>query len=63
MRSLVDVEAGLLREAFVADVALVRSLAGVRACVYLQVLLAGEGGRTRQALERSALDWCPTHTL
>lgn len=58
-----DVEAGLLREALQADVALIGPLAGVRARVYLQVLLAGEGGGTRQALERSALDWCPTHTL
>lgn len=63
MRPLVDVEAGLLREALQADVALIGPLAGVRARVYLQVLLAGEGGGTRQALERSALDWCPIHTL
>lgn len=58
-----DVETGLLREALQADVALIRPLAGVRARVYLQVLLAGEGGGARQALERSALDWCPTHIL
>lgn len=63
MRPLVDVETGLLREALEADVALIGALAGVRARVYLQVLLAGEGGGTGQALERSALDWCPTHTL
>lgn len=55
-----DVECGLLREPFEADVALVGALAGVRAVVDLQVLLAGEGGGARQALERSALDWCPT---
>lgn len=57
-----DVETGLLREALQADVALIRPLAGVRACVNLQVLLAGEGGGARQALERSALDWCPTQS-
>lgn len=57
------VETGFLREALQADVALIRPLAGVRARVYLQVLLAGEGGRARQALERSALDWRPTETL
>lgn len=56
MRPLVDVETGFLSEALQADVALIRSLAGVGARVYLQVLLAGEGGGTRQALERSALD-------
>lgn len=54
-----DVETGFLREAFEADVALIRSLAGVGARVNLEVLLAREGGGTRQALERSALDWCP----
>lgn len=58
-----NVETGFLCEAFEADVALIRSLAGVRARVYLQVLLAGEGGGARQALERSALDWCPTYIL
>lgn len=63
MSPFVDVETGLLREALQADVALIGPLAGVRARVYLQVLLAGEGGGARQALERSALDWCPTHIL
>lgn len=62
MRPLVDVETGLLREALQADVALIGALAGVRARVNLQVLLAGEGGGARQALERSALDWCPTQS-
>lgn len=62
MRPLVDVETGLLREALQADVAFIRPLAGVRARVNLQVLLAGEGGGARQALERSALDWCPTQS-
>lgn len=51
-----DVETGFLCEALQADVALIGPLAGVRARVYLQVLLAGEGGGARQALERSALD-------
>lgn len=56
VRSFVNVECRLLRESLETDVALVGALAGVRARVYLQVLLAGEGGRARQALERSALD-------
>lgn len=55
-----NVETGFLREALETDVALIGALAGVRARVYLQVLLAREGGGARQALERSALDWCPT---
>lgn len=63
MRPFVDVQTGFLSEAFEADVALIGSLAGVGARVYLQVLLAGEGRGARQALERSALDWCPTHIL
>lgn len=44
-----------MREPLEADVALVRPFAGVRAIVYLEVLLAGEGGRALQALERPAL--------
>lgn len=55
MRSFVYVECGLLRESLEAHVALVGALAGVRAVVYLEVLLAGEGGRALQALERPAL--------
>lgn len=55
MRSFMDVECGLLREPFEADVALVGALAGVRAVVDLQVLLAGEGGGAGQALEGPAL--------
>lgn len=50
------VETGFLCEALQADVTLIGTLAGVGARVYLQVLLAGEGGGARQALERSALD-------
>lgn len=56
MRPLVYVETRLLREAFQADVALIGPLASMGARVNLQVLLAGEGGGTRQALERSSLD-------
>lgn len=59
MSPFVDVETGFLGEAFEADVALIRPLAGVGARVNLEVLLAREGGGARQALERSALDWCP----
>lgn len=55
MRSFVYVERGLLCEALETDVALVGPLARVRAVVYLQVLLAGEGRGTREALERSPL--------
>lgn len=55
MRSFVYIECGLLRESLEADVALVGALAGVRAVVDLEVLLAGEGGRALQALERAAL--------
>lgn len=58
-----NVETGFLGEALEADVALIGALPGVRARVNLQVLLAGEGGGARQALERSPLDWCPTHIL
>lgn len=55
VRPFVYVERGLLRESLEAHVALVGPLAGVRAVVDLQVLLAREGGRTLQALERPAL--------
>lgn len=58
-----NVQTGFLGEALQADVALIGALSGVGARVYLQVLLAGEGSGARQALERSPLDWCPTHIL
>lgn len=56
MRSFVYVECRLLRESLEADVTLVGALAGVRAVVYLEVLLAGEGGRALETLERPALN-------
>lgn len=55
VRSFVYVEGRLLRESLEADVALVGALAGVRAVVDLEVLLAGEGGGALQALEGPAL--------
>lgn len=55
VRSFVYVESRLLRESLEADVALVGALAGVRAVVDLEVLLAGEGGGALQALEGPAL--------
>lgn len=55
VRSFVYIECWFLRESLEADVTLVGTLAGVRAVVYLEVLLAGEGGGTLQALERAAL--------
>lgn len=60
MRSFVYVKCGLLSESLEAYVALIRSLAGVRAVVDLQVLLAREGRRTRQALEGPPLH-CGRH--
>lgn len=56
MRSFVNVECGLLRESFEANVALVGALSRVRAVVNLQVLFTGERGRALQALEGPALD-------
>lgn len=51
MRSFVYIECRFLRESLEAYVTLVGPLAGVRAVVDLQVLLAGEGGRALQTLE------------
>lgn len=51
MRSFVYIECRFLRESLEAYVTLVGALAGVRAVVDLQVLLAREGGRALQALE------------
>lgn len=62
MRSFVYVEGRLLRESLEADVALVGALAGVRAVVDLEVLLAGEGGGALQALEGPALH-CNTRAV
>lgn len=55
MRSFVYIESGFLRESLEAYVTLVGALSRVRAVVDLQVLLAREGGRALQALERAAL--------
>lgn len=53
--SLVNVERGFLREAFVTDIALEGPFAGVCAHVYLQVRLASERRRTLHALVRPPL--------
>lgn len=55
MNSLVNVERGFLREAFVTDIALERPLTGVSAHVYLQVRLASERRGTLHALIRPPL--------
>lgn len=55
VRSFVYIECRFLRESLEAYVTLVRPLAGVGAVVYLEVLLAGEGSRALQALERPPL--------
>lgn len=55
MRSFVYIECRFLRESLEAYVTLVGPLAGVRAVVDLEVLLAGEGGGALQALEGPAL--------
>lgn len=55
MSSLMNVERGLLCEPLETHVALVGPLPRVRAVVDLQVLLASERGRTREALERAPL--------
>lgn len=60
VRSFVNVECGLLRESLEAHVALVGALAGVRAVVDLEVLLACEGRGARQALEGPPLH-CGRH--
>lgn len=51
VRSFVYIECRFLRESLEAYVTLVGPLAGVRAVVDLEVLLAGEGGGALQALE------------
>jgi len=61
MRPLVYVETGFLGEPLEAEFTLVGTLASVRAVVYLQVLLAGEGGGTCRTLERPTLDYTPPH--
>lgn len=63
MRSFVYVECGLLRESLEAHVALVGALAGVRAVVDLEVLLARERRGTRQALEGPPLHCGRQHYL
>lgn len=63
MRSFVYIECGFLRESLEAYVTLIRALARMRAVVYLEVLLAGEGGRALQALERAALHCGRTQRL
>lgn len=55
MYSLVNVERRFLREALVTDIALERSLARMRAHVYLQIRLASERRRTLHALIRPTL--------
>lgn len=55
VRSFVYIECRFLRESLEAYVTLVGPLAGVRAVVDLEVLLAGEGGGALQALEGPAL--------
>lgn len=60
MRSFVYIECRFLRESLEAYVTLVGPLASMRAIVDLQVLLASEGGRALQALERAALH-CGRH--
>lgn len=51
------VQRGALREALGADLASVRTFAGVRALMDVQVRLPAECGRTLIALERSAADY------
>lgn len=53
--SLVNVERGFLREAFVTDIALEGALPGVRAHVNLQVRLASKRRRALHALVRPPL--------
>lgn len=55
MNSLVNVERGFLREAFVTDIALERPFPRVRTHVYLQVRLASERRRALHALVRTPL--------
>lgn len=55
MNSLVNVERGFLREAFVTDIALERPFPRVRTHVNLQVRLASERRRALHALVRTPL--------
>lgn len=55
MNSLVNVERGFLREAFVTNIALERPFPRVSTHVYLQVRLASERRRALHALVRTPL--------
>lgn len=56
VRSLMDVEGGLLCEPLQADVTLVRPLPGMGSVVDFQILLARERRRTLKTLERPSLN-------